>query len=50
MKSLTDLSNRGKTLVDKLNMIEIKNEQDLKEIGSKNVIIKLRHLEKAVLV
>lgn len=45
MKTLTDLPNIGKTLADKLNMIGIKNEQELKEIGSENAIIKIATIE-----
>ncbi len=45
MKRITDLPNIGKTLADKLNNIGIKNEQDLKEIGSENAIIKIATIE-----
>lgn len=45
MKNLTDLPNIGKTLADKLNLIGIENEQDLKQIGSENAIIKIATIE-----
>lgn len=45
MKTLSDLPNIGKTLADKLNMIGIKNEQELKEMGSENAIIKIATIE-----
>lgn len=45
MKQLTDLPNIGKTLAKKLNAIGIKNEQDLKAIGSENAIIKIATIE-----
>ena len=45
MRILTDLPNIGKTLADKLNMIGIKNEQELKEMGSENIIIKIATIE-----
>jgi len=41
---LTDLPNIGKTLANKLNLIGIKNEQELKEMGSENAIIKIATL------
>lgn len=45
MKNLTELPNIGKTLADKLNMIGIENEQDLKQLGSENAIIKISTIE-----
>ncbi len=42
MKSLTDLPNSGKTRADKLNLIGISNEWELKEFGSENTHIALR--------
>ncbi|NQV77374.1 MAG: TfoX/Sxy family protein [Lutibacter sp.] len=45
MKQLTDLPNIGKTLADKLEMIGIRNEQELKQIGSENAIIKISTIE-----
>ena len=45
MKELSDLPNIGKTLAEKLNIIGILNEQDLKEIGSENAIIKIATIE-----
>jgi DNA transformation protein len=45
MKQLTDLPNIGKTLANKLEMIGIKNEQELKQIGSENAIIKISTIE-----
>jgi len=47
MKTLTDLPNIGKTLADKLNKIGVKNEQDLKQIGSENAILKISAIEKS---
>lgn len=45
MKSLTELPNIGKTLAEKLELIGVKTEQDLKELGSKNAIIKISTIE-----
>ena len=45
MKSLTELPNIGKTLAEKLNSIAIKNEQELKQLGSENAIIKIATIE-----
>ncbi len=45
MTKLNDLPNIGRTLADKLNTIGIENEQDLKEIGSENAIIKITTIE-----
>ena len=45
MKNLTDLPNIGKTLADKLNLIGIENEQELKQLGSENAIIKIATIE-----
>ncbi len=45
MNSLTELPNIGKTLAAKLEMIGIKNEQKLKEVGSENAIIKIATIE-----
>ncbi|MFH6603802.1 TfoX/Sxy family protein [Maribacter algicola] len=45
MKSLTELPNIGKTLADKLNSIGIKSEQELKQLGSENAIIKIATIE-----
>jgi DNA transformation protein len=45
MKSLTELPNIGKTLAEKLNLIGVKNEQELKQLGSKDAIIKISTME-----
>ena len=45
MKSLTELPNIGKTLAHKLEMIGIRNEQELKQMGSENAIIKIATIE-----
>ena len=45
MKQLTDLPNIGKMLSDKLNIIGVKNEQDLRKIGSEKAIIKISTIE-----
>jgi len=45
MTALTDLPNIGKTLAEKLNLVGIENEQDLKEFGSENAIIKIATIE-----
>lgn len=45
MKSLTELPNIGKTLAKKLELIGVKSEQDLKELGSENAIIKISTIE-----
>ncbi len=45
MRSLTDLPNIGRTLASKLNLIGIKNEQELKQLGSENAIIRILTLE-----
>jgi len=45
MDSLIELPNIGKTLADKLKMIGIQNEQELKKIGSENAIIKIATIE-----
>ena len=45
MKKLTDLPNIGETLAKKLNLVGIRNEQDLKELGSENAIIKISTIE-----
>ncbi len=45
MKQLTDLPNIGKTLANKLEMIGIRNEQELKQIGSENAIIKISTID-----
>ena len=45
MKSLTELPNIGKTLADKLNLIGVKNEQELKELGSENAMSKIATIE-----
>ncbi len=45
MKSLTDLPNIGRILADKLNEIGITNEQELKETGSENAIIRIDTIE-----
>ncbi|MEQ9300145.1 MAG: TfoX/Sxy family protein [Cyclobacteriaceae bacterium] len=45
MNALTNLPNIGKTLAHKLDLIGIKNEQDLKAIGSMNAIIKIATIE-----
>ena len=45
MSSLTELPNIGKTLAVKLNLIGIKNEQELKQLGSENAVIKIATIE-----
>ena len=45
MSSLTELPNIGKTLAVKLNLIGIKTEQELKQLGSENAIIKIATIE-----
>lgn len=45
MKQLTNLPNIGKTLAEKLNSVGIENEKILKDIGSKNAIIKIATIE-----
>lgn len=45
MNKLTDLPNIGKTLADKLEMIGIKSEEELKEMGSENALIKIATIE-----
>ena len=45
MKQLTALPNIGKTLAEKLNSIGIENEDDLKNVGSENAILKIATLE-----
>ena len=45
MNSLTELPNIGKTLADKLNLIGVNNEQELKLLGSENAIIKIATIE-----
>ncbi len=45
MESLSNLPNIGKTLADKLNMVGIENEQELKQLGSENAIIKIATIE-----
>lgn len=45
MKELTKLPNIGKFLAEKLELIGVKNEQDLKAMGSENAIIKIATLE-----
>ena len=45
MKFLTDAPNIGKTYADKLNLIGIANEWELKELVRKNVIIKIAATE-----
>ena len=45
MNTLTDLPNIGKILAAKLNTIGIHNEQELKQMGSKNTIIKIDTIE-----
>ncbi len=45
MRSLTDLPNIGRTLASKLNLIGIKNEQELKQLGSENAIIRILTLK-----
>ena len=45
MKTLTDLPNIGNTLAEKLILIGITNEQELKDTGSENAIIKISTLE-----
>ncbi|MFC2135358.1 TfoX/Sxy family protein [Bacteroidota bacterium] len=45
MKELTNLPNIGKTLAQKLKMIGVNNEQELKAMGSEKAIIKIATLE-----
>jgi DNA transformation protein and related proteins len=45
MENLTNLPNIGKTLADKLSLIGVENEQDLKQLGSENAIIKIASIE-----
>ena len=45
MKALTDLPDIGNTLAEKLHLIGITNEQELKDTGSENAIIKISTLE-----
>ena len=45
MKQLTDLPNIGITLAEKLNLIGVKNKQELKELGSEKAIIKIATIE-----
>lgn len=45
MRNLKDLPNIGKTLAGKLNLIGVKNYQELKQLGSENAIIKIATLE-----
>ena len=45
MKNLMDLPNIGTTLAEKLHMVGIYNEIDLKQTGSENAIIKIATLE-----
>jgi len=45
MSSLTDLPNIGKTLADKLSLIGVENDQDLKQLGSENAIIQISTIE-----
>jgi DNA transformation protein len=47
MKKMTDLPNIGKTLADILNNIGIENEQQLKELGSENAIIKIATIDRS---
>ena len=42
---LTDLPNIGKTLAEKLAIIGVGRKQELEELGSENVIIKLATIE-----
>jgi len=45
LKSLTDLPNIGKVLAEKLSLIGINNEEDLKMKGSEQTIVELSRLE-----
>lgn len=45
MRTLTDLPNIGKTLSNKLNLIGVRNEQDLIQLGSEKAIIRIAALE-----
>jgi DNA transformation protein len=45
MKQLSDLPNIGKILADKLKIIGIENEKELKQLGSENAIIKIATIE-----
>lgn len=46
MKELDQLPNIGKTLAEKLQKAGIKNEQELKQIGSENAIIRMATFDK----
>jgi len=50
MTQLTKLPNIGKVLADKLKQVGIENEQDLKEVGSENAIIKLATIDNTVCI
>ena len=45
MSDITSLPNIGKTLAAKLNRAGIRSEQDLKECGSENALIKMATLD-----
>ncbi|OQX78774.1 MAG: competence protein TfoX [Bacteroidetes bacterium 4484_276] len=45
INNLTTLPNIGKTLAEKLVMIGIENEQDLKTVGCENAIIKIATIQ-----
>jgi len=45
MKPLEELPNIGKTLSNKLKEIGVFNEQELKELGSENALIKIATLK-----
>lgn len=47
MKALTNLPNIGPTLAQKLNTIGVQTEQELKEMGSENAIIKIATIEQS---
>jgi len=45
MNELIQLPNIGKTLAEKLQMISITNEQELKIMGSENALLKIMTIE-----
>lgn len=45
VKSLTEMPNIGTNLSEKLKLIGVMNEKDLKQMGSENAIIKIAAIE-----
>ena len=45
MKKMADLPNIGQALAERLDFIGTKTQQDLKEFGSENTIIKISTIE-----